>query len=98
MYSGLSGRKMIASANMKTGPITQFWMRERPRTFLSRKTAGNSSYRTLAKGGYIIKMRPSAIGTFVAPIWKESMKPLTLGTSVPSAMPAPIAAKIHTVR
>ena len=59
---------------MSTGPITQFWRRERPITFLSRNTSPISSYFTLAKGGYIMRMSPTAIGILVVPTWKELMK------------------------
>ena len=64
---------------MSTGPITQFWMRERPITFLSLNTSPISSYFTLANGGYIIRMSPTAIGILVVPTWKELMKLSTPG-------------------
>ena len=43
MYSGLSGRKMMASANIRSGPTIQFWSSDRPSTLRSAKTSGNSS-------------------------------------------------------
>ncbi len=43
MYSGLSGRKTIASANISTGPMIQFWISDRRSTLRSRKTSGSSS-------------------------------------------------------
>jgi hypothetical protein len=43
MYSGLSGRKMTANANIRSGPTIQFWISDRPSTFLSAKTSGSSS-------------------------------------------------------
>ena len=35
-----------------------------------RNTWGNCSYLTLASGGYIIRIRPTAIGMLVVPTWK----------------------------
>ncbi len=67
MYSGLSRRKMTARANIRIGPMTQFWTRERARTRVFLKTSPSSSYFTLASGGYIIRMSPMAMGMFVVP-------------------------------
>ncbi len=67
MYCGWLCRNAAARPNISTGPITQFCTRDRPSTFQFAKAALNSSYRTLASGGYIIKIRPIAIGTFVVP-------------------------------
>ena len=53
--------------------MIQFCIRERLRTFLSLKTFPNSSYFTLARGGYIIRIRPMAIGIDVVPICKLKM-------------------------
>ena len=60
----------MANRNMRMGPITQFWIKERVRTLKFLKTWGSSSYRTLARGGYIIRMRPMAMGILVVPTWK----------------------------
>ena len=54
---------------MRTGPITQFWTRESPSTFLFLKTSPISSYFTLAKGGYIMRISPMAMGILVVPTW-----------------------------
>jgi hypothetical protein len=48
--------------------MSQFWTSERATTFLSLKTFPRSSYFTFASGGYIIMMRPIAMGIEVAPI------------------------------
>ena len=69
---------MIARTNIRMGPMTQFWTSERPRTFLFLNTSPSSSYLTFASGGYIIKIRPMAMGMLVVPTWKLLMK-----TSVP---------------
>ena len=98
MYSGLSGRKTIASTNIRTGPMTQFWTSDRPSTLRLRKTSPSSSYRTFARGGYIIRISPMAIGMFVVPTWNRTMKRSTPGTKCPSATPTTIARKIHSVR
>jgi hypothetical protein len=47
--------------------MTQFCTSDNASTFTFRKTSPNSSYRTLASGGYIITMRPTAMGIEVVP-------------------------------
>ena len=70
MYSGLSGSSQTASRNISSGPTIQFSSSDSPimRVFL--KTLGNCSYFTLASGGYIIRIRPRASGTFTVPTEK----------------------------
>ena len=60
--------------------MTQFCTSDRPSTFQLRKTSPSSSYFTLASGGYIIRIRPMAMGMFVVPAWKRLMKDSTPGT------------------
>ena len=79
-YSGLSGSKSAASTNISTGPISQFCTRDKPRIFLFWNTSGISSYFTLAKGGYIITIKPMAMGMLVVPTWKLLMKDSVPGT------------------
>ena len=55
--------------------MIQFWTSDRARTRVFLKTSPNSSYFTLASGGYIIRMRPAAMGMFVVPDWNRLMKP-----------------------
>ena len=98
MYSGYPRRNTTARTNIRTGPISQFCTRERPSTFLLRKTSCNSSYRTFVKGGYIITINPTAIGIEVVPMLKRSRNGTTPGTSHPSPTPAAMAAKIQAVR
>jgi len=43
MYSGLSGRKITASANISSGPMIQFCASDSHSTLVSRKTSGSSS-------------------------------------------------------
>lgn len=62
-YSGRSGRKSQARANISAGPSTQLSTREGISSRRSRVTAPSRSYRTLARTGYIITSRPSAIGS-----------------------------------
>ncbi len=78
--------------------MSQFCTSERPSTFLLRKTSCSSSYRTLVKGGYIITIRPTAMGIEVVPMLKRSRNGTTPGTSHPSATPTAMAAKIQAVR
>ena len=47
--------------------MTQFCTSDSPSTFQLRKTSPISSYRTFASGGYIIRIRPMAIGMLVVP-------------------------------
>ena len=79
MYSGYPRRNRIASANIRTGPITQFCTSDSPSTFTLRKTSPSSSYFTFASGGYIIRMRPIAMGMLVVPTLNWLMKGTTLG-------------------
>ena len=83
---------------MRIGPTTQFCTRESPNTRLFRKTSGSSSYRTFVKGGYIITIKPTAIGIEVVPTLNRLRKGTTPGTSQPDSTPSSIAPKIHAVR
>src|SRR4051794_17936850 len=67
MYSGLSCKKSIASKNISIGPMTQLRNKDIPKTFVFLNTSFNFSYRTFAKGGYIISIKPTAKGMFVVP-------------------------------
>ena len=78
-YSGLSERKARARPNIKSGPMTQFWTSERARTRVLRNTSGSSSYFTLANGGYIIRMSPTAMGIEVVPTESRVMPRATSG-------------------
>ena len=59
--------------------MIQFSNNDRLSTLTSRKTSGRRSYFTLAKGGYIIRIRPIAIRTLVVPTWKLLMNFSTPG-------------------
>ena len=88
-----------ASTNMRIGPMTQFCTSDNPSTFQLRNTSPSSSYFTFASGGYIIRMRPSAMGMLVvSSSLKLSINDATLGATRPNATPAAIARKIQTVR
>jgi hypothetical protein len=52
----------------------------------------------LAKGGYIIKIKPMAKGRFVVPFEKEFMNVAEDGKRLPIPMPMAIAKKIHKVK
>ncbi len=60
--------------------MTQFWTSDRASTLPLRKTSPSSSYFTLARGGYIIRIRPMAMGMLVVPDWNLLMNPTTAGT------------------
>ena len=70
----------MASRNMSTGPITQFCTSDRSSTRVLRNTWPSCSYLTLASGGYIIMIRPMAMGMLVVPIWKALIRFCTPGT------------------
>jgi hypothetical protein len=89
---------MIARKNISTGPITQFWIRLNPRILKLWKTFPIFSYRTFAKGGYIIKIRPIAMGILVVPILNLSQKAGILGKRYPIPIPTAIDRKIQSVR
>jgi hypothetical protein len=78
--------------------MIQFCTIESVSTRLLRKTLPSSSYLTFARGGYIIRMSPIAMGIEVVPtlmLLSAAVKP---GADKPSATPSPMARKIHSVR
>ena len=77
--SGLSGNSTMASRNITKGPTIQFWINDKLNNLRLLKTTGNSSYLTFASGGYIIKIKPIAIGILVVPELNESQKPAIPG-------------------
>ncbi len=96
-FGQICPRNSTASRNMRIGPMTQFCTSDTPRTRQSRKTLPISSYLTLAKGGYIIKISPTAIGIDVVPTLNEFIKSPT-PVLQPSSTPTPIARNIHSVK
>ena len=73
-YSGLSCKKIMMSKNISIGPMIQLRNNDIPKTFVFLNTSFSFSYRTFAKGGYIISINPTAKGMFVVPEENESMK------------------------
>lgn len=69
-----------------------------PNTFVFLKTSLSFSYLTLANGGYIININPTAKGIFVVPEEKELINPEDEGIKYPIATPIAIARNIHKVR
>ena len=63
------------------------------------KTLGSCEYFTFASGGYIMRMRPMAMGRLVVPtvIGAKNASGSAI-TKWPSTTPSPMAAKIQTVR
>src|SRR5690606_32317793 len=88
----------MASTNIKTGPITQFRISEMERILTFLNIWGNKEYLTLANGGYIINMRPMAIGKFVVPWLKELRCSGKEGIKYPIPMPTAMARNIQRVR
>src|SRR3989304_2622123 len=89
-YSGRSGRKIHASANIRNGPRSQFWTKETPMILRFDARRGRSPYRTRARGGYIIQIRPIAIGIDTPDHVDESSQVGTPGTSAPIPTPRAI--------
>jgi type IV secretory pathway protease TraF len=86
---------------MSAGPIIQFWIRERPSILKFLKTPPSSSYLTFASGGYIISIKPMAIGILVVlsgEDFKESQNVAIDGKKYPEKTPINIARKIHKVK
>jgi hypothetical protein len=86
---------------MSTGPIIQFWIRDRLRIFKLRKTPPNSSYFTFASGGYIIRINPIAIGMLVVlsgEDFNESQNFAIAGKKYPEKTPINMARNIQRVR
>jgi hypothetical protein len=65
----------MARANIRIGPITQFWTSDWPRISVLGTAARRFSYRTLASGGYIMTISPAAIGTLVVPTLRRLITP-----------------------
>ena len=79
--------------------MTQFCTSESASTRLLRKTLPSSSYRTFASGGYIIRIRPTAIGIDVVPTLMRSSARREAGhEEAERRRRAPIARKIQSVR
>ncbi len=78
--------------------MTQFCTSESARIFLLRKTSPSSSYFTLANGGYIIRIRPIAMGMLVVPTVKRLTNSFVPGISQPAQIPTAMATKIQSVR
>ncbi|GAA4270646.1 hypothetical protein GCM10022257_27470 [Hyunsoonleella aestuarii] len=53
---------------------------------------------TFAKGGYIINIKPIAMGIFVVPLLNEFMMLGNVGIKYPSPTPIAIVINIHNVR
>ena len=79
----------MARTNINTGPTTQFWTSESASTRLLRKTSGSSSYRTFVNGGYIMTMRPMAMGMEVVPTLKRLRNGTMPGTAIPRELQQP---------
>jgi hypothetical protein len=62
------------------------------------KTSFNFSYLTFAKGGYIIRIKPTAKGMLVVPDENELMNVEDEGKKYPNATPIPIEKNIHKVK
>src|SRR5690606_24584975 len=88
----------MASKNIKTGPITQFKISEMERILTFLNISGNKEYLTLANGGYIINMRPIAIGIFVVPVLNELRYSGNEGIKYPMPTPTAMARNIQRVR
>ena len=82
---------------MRMGQATQLSRRERARSLLSLKTSGIFEYWTFAKGEYIMRMSPAAMGMFVVPTLMESSAAETPGKAVPMPTPVAIARNIQSV-
>jgi hypothetical protein len=70
----------MARRNITIGPIIQFIVRDRLKSLRFLNTRGSFSYLTFARGGYIIRIRPIAIGMLVVPELNEFQNPEMPGT------------------
>ncbi len=98
MKDGRSRRVTTARPNIRSGAMIQLSRRASPSTLVSLKTFPISSYRTFARGGYIIRIRPIAMGIEVVPTEREVIIPGTAGEKYPIPIPTAMARKIHRVR
>jgi hypothetical protein len=100
-FPGKSLKNTIARANMRIGPIIQFCTSDRPRILKFLNTLPSSSYLTFARGGYIIRISPIAIGMLVVlsgEDFRESQNSAIDGKKNPENTPTNIARKIQSVR
>ena len=67
-------------------------------TFVFLKTCGNNLKFTFARGGYIIMIKPIAIGIFVRPILKLFINFGKDGIKYPMLIPMAMAINIHNVK
>jgi hypothetical protein len=98
---GNSLKNTIARENIRTGPTIQFWINDSPKILKLRKTPPNSSYFTFASGGYIISIKPIAIGILVVLSgldFNEFQNDAIEGKKYPEKTPINIARNIHNVR
>jgi len=79
--------------------MSQFCTSESVRMRTLAKTRGSWAYFTFASGGYIMTMRPSAIGRLVVPTVSGANSAAgSAMTKCPSSTPRAMAEKIQTVR
>ena len=84
---------------MRIGPTIQFWTSDSVRIRVLAKTLGSCAYFTFASGGYIMRIRPMAMGRLVVPrVIGAKNASGSARTKWPRATPNPMAAKIQTVR
>src|SRR5512145_2607846 len=88
----------MANKNINTGPIIQFCTKESPSILVFLNTSPNSSYFTLANGGYIITINPIAIGILVVPDDKLFQNLEISGLNQPIRTPANMARNIQRVK
>ena len=97
-YSGRSGRKIHARANISAGPRTQLSRSELIIMGLSAVTVPSRSYRTFASGGYIMTSSPTAMGSEMPWSWTALSASSRPGTMRPRSRPTAMARRIHTAR
>jgi hypothetical protein len=89
---------MTARKNMTNGPTIQFCVSDKLSNLRFLNTKGIFSYFTFANGGYIIRIRPMAIGIFVVPVLNEFQKPEIPGAMYPIITPENMIMNIQRVK
>ncbi len=97
-YSSMSGRKIQASRNMSTGPMSQLSASETLNIFQAVVTLESCSYWTLVSTGYIIHSRPMAMGRETVSMRRASMASAMSGQMRPKPTPRAMVRKIHRGR
>jgi hypothetical protein len=97
-YSGRSGSIAQAKANISAGPMSQLRTSDITSDRRSVTTVPIERYFTLARTGYIMRRRPSAIGNDTESIFTVSSQSSRSSNTLPRTRPSTMARPIQSGR